>query len=342
MFNRSVAGQFPTRVQFELTYRCNIHCVHCYTDPFNTLPRLRRELGLEEILRILDELKAAGTFWITLTGGEAFVHPRFKEIYLAARERGFVLHLYTNGTTVTESLADFLAEDPPFTIDVSCHGATEETFERITQVRGSFQRFQEGVRRILQRNLPLKIKTKAMTENRHELKKIKEWVEGLGQKFNLYTTIHPRLDGDLSSTAYRLSPEEILDLEQSALPVERETGRCREDLFNAPSDDRLFRCGCGTNTCTISPYGRLRACTHTTWPERDLRTMPFQQAFSELAKEIRQAAYRGDTPCRRCSVYRFCNKNPVTARIEAGSMEAPVAHYCDLAYGRAERMGQGR
>ncbi|MBI4124632.1 MAG: radical SAM protein [Deltaproteobacteria bacterium] len=340
MFNRSVAGQLPTRVQFELTYRCNIHCVHCYTDPFNALPHLRRELALEEILRILDELKAAGVFWITLTGGEAFVHPQFRKIYLEAGKRGFILHLYTNATTVTEDLADFLAEHPPFTIDVSCHGATEETFERITQVRGSFKRFQEGVRRILRRNLPLKIKTKAMTENRHELNKIKAWVEGLGQKFNLYTTIHPRLNGDLSSTAYRLSPEEILDLEQSDLPVEQETDRCQKELFpSPPPDDRLFRCGCGTNSCTISPYGVLRACTHTTWPQRDLKTMLFQQAFSELAKEIRQAVYRGDTPCRSCHVYRFCDKNPVTARIEAGSMEAPVEHYCDLAYGRAERMG---
>ncbi len=163
VFSRSVQDPQPTRVQFELTYRCNIHCVHCYTDPFNTPTHLRRELSVEEMLRIFDELANAGALWMTMTGGEAFVHPQFRQIYREAKRRGFIISLYSNGTTITESLADFLAADPPFTIDVSCHGATAETFETVTQVPGSFRPFQEGIRRLLDRRLPLTIKTKAMT-----------------------------------------------------------------------------------------------------------------------------------------------------------------------------------
>ena len=58
--SRTIADAQPTRVQFELTYRCNIHCVHCYTDPFNTLDAVGRELDLHEISRIFDELADAG------------------------------------------------------------------------------------------------------------------------------------------------------------------------------------------------------------------------------------------------------------------------------------------
>ena len=97
IFSRSIQNPQPTRVQFEITYRCNIHCVHCYTDPFNTPMHHRRELRFEEILRIFDELADAGIFWMTLTGGEAFVHPKFKQIYKEAKSRGFLLHLYSNG-----------------------------------------------------------------------------------------------------------------------------------------------------------------------------------------------------------------------------------------------------
>lgn len=357
----------PTRVQFELTYRCNIHCVHCYTDPFNRPEHLRRELGFEEIVRILDELKEAGALWMTLTGGEAFVHPRFRDIYLAAGKRGFVLSLYTNATTVTESLADFLAQNPPFTIDISCHGATPETFDRITQVKGSFDRFRFGVEHLLARGLPLTFKTKAMTENRGELSKIRELVESWGQEFHLYTTIHPRLNGDLSSTTHRLSPEEILDLEQKVpgtflqnnervcnppyavdTPAEEPASSKKVpgtfwpgELLAVPPDDRLFRCGCGTNSCTISPYGMLRPCTLTTWPEFDLKTVSFKEAFAKMSETIRGARYQGDSPCRSCQVYRFCHKNPSTARVEAGAMESPVPHYCDLAFGRAARLENG-
>lgn len=49
----------PTRVQFEITYRCNIHCVHCYTDPFNTPAHLRRELTLDQMLGLFDPLAEA-------------------------------------------------------------------------------------------------------------------------------------------------------------------------------------------------------------------------------------------------------------------------------------------
>ena len=347
IFTRSVEVPQPTRVQFEITYRCNIHCVHCYTDPFNTPIHLRRELTLDELLRIFDELKEAGTLWMTITGGEAFVHPHFKKIYKEAKGRGFVLSLFSNATTITDALANFLAEDPPFTIDVSCHGATAETFERITQVPGSFKRFQEGVRRLLDRGLPVKVKTKAMTANRHELPKIKSLIESFGLDFNLYSVIHPRLNGDLSSTEYRLSSEEILDLQLGdALAAAEAEERCaskesslpKDDIFETPPDDRMFRCGCGTNSITISPYGILRACTHTTWPEYDLKMMHVTEAFRRLVDEVREARYRGETPCRRCPVYTFCDKHPVMAAHEAGSMEAPVKHYCDVAFGKAERL----
>ena len=349
IFHRSVAHPQPTRMQLEITYRCNIHCVHCYTDPFNTPAHLQQELGVRALVRILDELADAGVLWVTLTGGEAFVHPHFRRIYTEARRRGFLVCLYSNGTTISESLADFLAEDPPFTIDLSLHGATPETFERVTQVPGSFQPFRDGLGRLLKRDLPVTIKTKAMAMNRHELAKIKALVEGLGLDFNVSATIHPRLDGDLSSTEHRLSPGAIVELDLDGTgALEDAADTCASDRGESaagpalapPPDDRLFRCGCGTNTATISPYGVLRACTHTTWPAFDLKTMPFVEAFARLVEAIRRARYTGESPCRACPVYTLCEKNPVMARHEAGSMEAPVTHYCDVAFGKAATLAQ--
>lgn len=346
IWNRSVTGPQLTRVSFEITYRCNIHCVHCYTDPFNIPVHLRRELTFDEILQIFDELAETGVLWMTLTGGEAFVHPQFRGIYRQAKARGFIVSLFTNATTITDDLAEFLAADPPFQIEVSCHGASPETFEKITQVPGSFKRFQDGIRRLRERELPLRVKTKAMTLNREELPAIKAFIEGLGLKFNLYTRIFPRLDGDLSSTLYRLPPQELVQVELGDALSSDEDQECDRGgakagsglLFRPPPDDRLFRCGCGTNTIVISPYGVLRACTFTTWPEYDLRMMPLVRAFERLVETIRQARYTDPSPCRTCPVYTLCGKNPAMAVYEAGFREAPVSYFCDLAYGRKAKL----
>lgn len=335
VWDKSVEKRRPLRALFEITYRCNIHCVHCYTDPYNTPEHLRREMGFEEILKTLDDLKEAGTFWLTLSGGEAFVHPKFRQIYEEAKKRAFVVSLFTNGTMVTESLADFLAEDPPFVIEVSLHAATANTFEKITQVSGSFSPFEKGIARLLARNLPVKIKTKAMTGNLHELKQIKEYVANLGLEFNMQSTLYPRLNGDLTATEYRVKPDEVVELEYGE---EEESCASHETAEEAsPADERLFRCGCGTNSVTISPYGFLRACTFTTWPSYNLKEIPLPEAFQQLCVEIQKARYEGKSPCKSCPVHVYCDKNPVSALHEVGSMQAPVPYFCDVAYGRAAK-----
>ena len=60
--------KIPSRVMFELTYRCNFRCLHCYLSPDK-----KKELGTEEVFSILCQLKDAGTFHIGFTGGEIFL-----------------------------------------------------------------------------------------------------------------------------------------------------------------------------------------------------------------------------------------------------------------------------
>src|SRR5438093_6521228 len=231
--------------QIELTYGCNLHCVHCYTDCYNRADLIKQEMSYEEITRILDQLAAEGCLWVCFTGGEIFMRKDFLDIYAYAKQKGFLITLFTNGTLFTEAIADYLKEHPPFCIAISCHGATDETFDRITQVKGSFQRFLKGIRLLVERGLPIKIKTKGMTVNQHELDQIKAFVEGLGMQFRLGTVIYPRLNGDLNPTTYRLSPDEIVALESQ----EEEDGESEDCCTEAesqivpPPDDRLFRCG---------------------------------------------------------------------------------------------------
>jgi len=336
----------PFKATIELTYGCNLRCVHCFTDCYNQRDLIReRELPTGEVIRILDQLSDEGVLWLCFTGGEIFVRRDWRQIYAHAKRLGFLITLFTNATLFTEEIVRYLAEYPPFSIETSCHGATEETFDRVTQVPGSFRRFVEGVRLLRAYGLPVRVKTKAMTVNKHELNQLKAFVEGLGLRFKVSTTIYPRLNGDLTPCEYRLSPDEALAVtERFAEACEHEECAATSSAWEPapPPDDRLYRCGCGTTTLHINAWGELGTCTWVGEPRAGLRENSVAQAVDAVFPRIRAARYLSDSPCRSCQVYRLCAKMPPTAWAESGDPEKPVEHFCQVAFKRAERIESRR
>ncbi len=108
--------------------------------------------------------------WLLFTGGEIFARKDFLDIYTHAKKRGLLITLFTNGTQITPAIADYLADWRPFAIEITLYGRTRETYERLTRVPGSFDRCMRGIRLLKERGLPLKLKTVAVTINRHEMR----------------------------------------------------------------------------------------------------------------------------------------------------------------------------
>ena len=74
---------------------------------------------------------------------------------------------------ITPEIADYLAEWRPFSIEISLYGITKETYERVTRTPGSYEKCMRGIHLIRQRGLPLKLKTMAITLNKHEIWEMK-------------------------------------------------------------------------------------------------------------------------------------------------------------------------
>lgn len=329
------------KAQLELTYRCNLHCVHCYTDPYNNRQDVRKELSLDEIKRILDELADLEIVFLNLTGGEIFTHPHFFEIYDYAYRKGFLLMLYTNGTIITPGVIERLQEAPPFSIDISCHSVNEAAFDRFTQVPGSFRNFMKGMELLRHSGLPFCFKTKAMNWNKEELPQIKAFVESFGQPFGFTTSLSPRLNGDLSSLAYRLTPGDLSALEDPLQQTENAEPCQEADGWPAPPTDRLYRCGCATDSIHISAWGELGTCTLQYECRASLRERSVKDAIAKVFGEIRSLRYSSDSPCRSCRIYSMCDKRPTDARWELGQAEEPIPYDCDVAMSRAERRSKG-
>lgn len=110
----------------------------------------------------------------------------------------------------------------------------------------------------------------------------------------------------------------------------------KEQEITRPESDRLYRCGCGTNSIHISAWGELGACTLQYEHRVSLRTHSLQDAVAQVFGAIRSMRYLGDSPCRSCELHRFCEKKPTDARWEQGVAEAPIPYACDVALVRAE------
>src|SRR2546428_6315807 len=283
-----LAGQrFPLSGHGELPCRCNLRCIMCYTDCFNTPEMIHQELSFPEVVRIMNEIHEAGCLGLCLTGGEPLARKDFLDIYTYAKKKGFLVTVFTNGTLLTEKIADNWVRYPPSMIEISLHGLGTNSFERITQGPGSYERCMVGISLILERNLPLTLKTTGMTVNRDEILKIKDYVARLGQdrmdkvQYKFGSNIRHRLDGAEDVFEYQLPAEQIRAIERA--DPEFQTERDRQDR---QIEERLHRgeslCGSGNYKFHIDAYGQLQLCSSNRRQSYDLRRGSFRKGFYEF------------------------------------------------------------
>ena len=170
----------PRNAFIELTKHCNLACVHCYVVD-NTH---RNELSTDEVKRLLDDLAREGFLFLTLTGGEVLLRRDFFELAWHAKRLRFAVTVFTNGTLVTDEIADQFAELSPYLFEISLHGATPETCDAATAVDGSYAQILAGVRRLRARGLPVRLKANVLDINTGDVHRVARLAKELGVSFS--------------------------------------------------------------------------------------------------------------------------------------------------------------
>lgn len=325
----------PILGSLELTFRCNMRCQHCYIPLDQRVGRGEAELTLAEIQGILDEITDLGCFWLLLTGGEVLLRPDFLDIYSYARNKGLLLTLFTNGTLLTPQIADHLAQWRPFDIEITLYGASQETYERVTGIPGSYARCRRGIDLLLERNLPLALKTMVMTLNHHELEQMKRLAEELGVRFHFDPVLQLAMDGSTRPACFRLTPQEVVQVEKADPLRAREWPKSiQENLANTVSDRRLFLCGAGKSSFHIDPLGRLSMCISSRYPSYDLKPGSFQEGWEIFLPQVTSRQYSDRYSCADCGLRFICIQCPAFSEIEFQDAEARVEYLCQLTKSR--------
>jgi radical SAM protein with 4Fe4S-binding SPASM domain len=299
------------------------------------------ELTFDEHCRILDEISDAGCFWLLFTGGEIFARRDFLDIYTYAKQKGFLITLFTNGTLITPKIADYLTQWPPFSIEITLYGRTKGTYEKLTQVPGSYEKCMRGIQLLKERGLPLKLKTVGVSINKHEIGEMKQYVEEeLGLEFKFDAMINPRIDCSQSPLNVRLKPYEVvqLDLEDSNRMMEwQKFGQ----QFNGPvqkheQSEELYHCGGGVNSFAIDPNGMLSICVLSQVDHYDLRKGSFKEGWEKFLYQVRhEKKITVLNKCTKCEIKSMCGMCPANGELENGDPEKPVDFLCHVAHLRA-------
>jgi AdoMet-dependent heme synthase len=335
----------PYVISWNLTYRCNLACEHCYLDAGGT-PLVatenfadRSELGTEECFRVIDEIAAFAPECLTiLTGGEPLLRRDILEIVRRAAERGLWVVVGTNGVRITENLARRLAEAGARGLSLSLDALDPDRHDRFRKVRGAWRNTVEGAEILERTGLPFIVQTTAGSHNLGELEAIADFAhDRLAAKvWNLYFLV-PTGRGQFVSDITPAQYDEVL---ASLYRIQRKYDR--RMLVNAkcaphyiktvlehsgagsdprPPDSESWPgsspirtysggaggCPAGTHYMGIRPNGDVTPCPYLPVFAGSLRSARLADLWtsSDLFTEIRQRSSLGGR-CGACEMNAHC------------------------------------
>jgi len=185
----------PYVVSWNLTYRCNLACEHCYLDAGGS-PQLesaefsdRSELSTDQCRDVIDQIAEFAPEALTiLTGGEPLLRRDILEIVRHANRRKLWVVVGTNGVSVTARLARRLVDEGVRGLALSLDALDAETHDGFRRVRGAWQNTVDGAGILHEVGLPFIVQTTVGAHNLRELRAIADFAhDELGARvWNLY------------------------------------------------------------------------------------------------------------------------------------------------------------
>lgn len=312
----------PLTATFELTPFCNFSCVMCYVRlTKEAAEKQGRLLSAEKWLEIARQAKEMGTLYVTLTGGEPFLHPEFWKIYSELNKMGFLISILSNGSMIDEeAMAKFREYGMPFSVKLTLYGASNETYEKVCGSPDGFTRISKAVDLLKEAGVPLKMTSTIVRENAEDLQQIYSFAREKGVPMQHTISVIRSSRGAVNTTEksrFALSdfPDE-LTLEEL------------EKLKYPPLESPFAWCSGYGSSFWMTWHGHVQMCSFMNVPEV-VYSGNLAGDYAELHKKLK--TIRNPDDCRDCEWQAFCQRCPGILCAESGHPEKTDAGLCDMA-----------
>ena len=269
---RALKLGIPLSVQLDVTYRCNERCVHCYLDHNDY-----GEMTTAEIKDLLDQLAAAGVFFLVFSGGEVFLRRDFFELLEHARSLLFSVKVKTNAIMIGEKEADRLAELGLHGVQVSVYSHRPEVHDRITKVPGSLERTLAGARLLRERGVNVIFANVLMGPNAADYPNVRNLALEMGAEYTVDPTITPMMDGQRGVLEWNIRHAELQKVMRDPALVGSVEDFCAPPSGPLSEQDayETLPCSAGHTACYVSPYGDVYPCVQFPLPTGNVRKQKF-------------------------------------------------------------------
>jgi mycofactocin radical SAM maturase len=333
----------PICLTWELTYACNLACVHCLSSSGRRDPR---ELSTAECRAVIDELERMQVFYVNIGGGEPTVRADFWELVDYATAHHVGVKFSTNGSRITPARARALAASDYVDVQVSLDGATAAVNDRVRGA-GSYATALRAMEHLAGAGCAgFKLSVVVTRENAGQLDAFKALADRYGAQLRL-TRLRPSGRGadvwdELHPTAaqQRTVYDWLLAHGDAVL-----TG---DSFFHLSAYGQslpgLNLCGAGRVVCLIDPVGDVYACPfaiHSAFLAGNVRAPGGFAAVwreSALFTELRRPQSAG--ACASCGHFDACRGGCMAAKFFTGLPLAGPDPECVLGHGEAALAGR--
>ena len=318
----------PICLTWELTYACNLACVHCLSSSGKRDPR---ELSTAQCKAIIDELERMQVFYVNIGGGEPTIRPDFWELVDYAGEHRVGVKFSTNGVRITPEVAARLAASDYVDVQISLDGATAEVNDAVRGA-GSFDMATRALENLSAAGFSdAKISVVVTRHNVGQLDDFKALADRYGATLRI-TRLRP--SGRGADVWDELHPTAAQQVELYEWLVAHGDGVLTGDSFFHLSGlgqpgalAGLNMCGAGRVVCLIDPVGDVYACPFAIH-DRFLAGNVLSDAVdgsggfdnvwknSALFNELREPQSAG--ACGSCGHYDACRGGYMAAKFFTG------------------------
>jgi len=228
---------------WETTVRCNLACAHCRRLESNDAGVA--DLSTSQGETLIDQLAELGRRQphmplLVFSGGEPSCRRDLFTLMERARQRGIILALATNGTTINHEKALQIRDSGVARVSVSLDGATAEVHDRMRQIPGAFDRALEGIRHLHDAGVPFQINVTLTKQNVHQLEDVYEVAKSLGAVAVHIFMLVPVGCGQVLAETDMLSPQQYEQIMQDICTLESR-GEIQIKVTCGPHYERVKR-----------------------------------------------------------------------------------------------------